>query len=43
MRDKIVHEYFSIDYDLTWEVVISEIPKLKQEILKIKQMEINSK
>jgi len=43
MRDKIVHEYFSIDYDLTWEVVVREIPDLKKEILKIQKAEIDGK
>lgn len=37
MRDKIVHEYFSIDLELTWVVVEKEIPKLKRRILKLKK------
>lgn len=37
MRDILIHEYFGIDLDLTWEVVKSDIPALKREILKIKK------
>lgn len=37
MRDMLIHEYFGIDLELTWEVVIRDIPKLKKKILKIKE------
>lgn len=36
MRDVLIHEYFGIDLELTWEVVQKDIPDLKSEILKIK-------
>lgn len=35
-RDMLVHEYFGIDLELTWEVVQRDIPDLKRKILKIK-------
>ena len=35
MRDKLIHEYFGVDLELTWGVVQKDIPALKQEILKI--------
>lgn len=37
MRDILIHEYFGIDLELTWEVVTKDIPNLKQEMLKIKR------
>ncbi|TFF88262.1 MAG: DUF86 domain-containing protein [Promethearchaeota archaeon] len=37
MRDIIVHKYFGIDLELTWEVVEKDIPDLKSNILKIKK------
>ncbi len=37
MRDILIHEYFGIDLELTWEVVKSDIPDLKRKILKIKK------
>jgi len=28
MRDKVIHHYFGVEYDLVWAVVEQEIPKL---------------
>jgi uncharacterized protein with HEPN domain len=33
MRDMLIHKYFSVDLELTWEVVQRDLPKLKQELL----------
>lgn len=35
MRDILIRKYFGVDLGLTWEVVKKDIPKLKEEILKI--------
>lgn len=35
MRDILIHEYFGVDLELTWEVVKRDIPELKKNILKI--------
>lgn len=32
MRDFLVHEYFSVDYNLAWGVVQKDIPSLKKAI-----------
>ena len=39
MRNKLIHEYFGIDYELVWDVVKSEIPELKKHIEKIIEIE----
>jgi uncharacterized protein with HEPN domain len=39
MRDKLVHEYFGVDYDIVWDVVTSKIPRLHREIELILQEE----
>lgn len=39
MRDILIHDYFGIDYDIVWDVVINKIPSLHQEIEKIIQNE----
>ena len=26
MRDKLIHDYLGIDYDIVWDVVINKIP-----------------
>ncbi len=32
MRDKLIHEYFGVDYELVWDVVKSKIPAFKEDI-----------
>ena len=39
MRDKLVHEYFGVDYDIVWDVVTSKIPKMRRDIELILQEE----
>ncbi|MGK7898196.1 MAG: DUF86 domain-containing protein [Xenococcus sp. (in: cyanobacteria)] len=35
MRDRLIHNYFGVDYDIVWDAVITEVPRLN---LKIKQI-----
>jgi len=35
MRNKIIHDYFDIDYDIVWETVQLRIPELITELEKI--------
>jgi len=32
MRDKIIHQYFNVDYELLWDVIKNKLPKIKEEI-----------
>ena len=32
MRDKLIHEYFGVDYEIVWDVVSNRIPELKEKI-----------
>ena len=32
MRDRLIHHYFAVDYEIVWDVVTNEIPKLKTQI-----------
>ncbi len=34
-RDRLIHGYFGVDYDLVWDVVHTKIPALKREIERI--------
>ena len=37
LRDKLIHDYFGIDFELVWDVIQNKIPELKlqvQEMLK---------
>lgn len=29
-RDKLIHDYFGIDYDIVWDIVTNEIPELRR-------------
>ena len=35
MRDRLIHGYFGIDYDLVWDVIKSKMPKLKGQLEQI--------
>lgn len=35
MRDKLIHDYFGVDYDVVWNVVTVEIEFLNLEITKM--------
>ena len=35
MRDRLIHAYFGIDYNLVWAAVKTEIPKLKPKLKKL--------
>lgn len=36
LRDVIIHAYFNIDINITWDIIKHDLPDLKQKILKIK-------
>ena len=35
MRDRLIHGYFGIDYDIVWDVVVNKIPQLNEQITEI--------
>jgi len=35
MRDKLIHNYFGIDYDIVWDVAINKVPELHRELEQI--------
>jgi uncharacterized protein with HEPN domain len=32
MRDKLIHDYFGVDYELVWDVIANKIPALHSDI-----------
>lgn len=32
MRDVLIHNYFGIDYDIVWNVLLHDIPELHEEL-----------
>jgi uncharacterized protein with HEPN domain len=39
MRDRLIHNYFGVDYDIVWDVVVNKIPALDVEIRQILKQE----
>ena len=39
MRDRLIHDYFGVDYDIVWDVVQNKIPTLNEQISKILRQE----
>jgi uncharacterized protein with HEPN domain len=35
MRDKLIHDYFGVDYHIVWDVATNKLPELKQKIEEI--------
>ena len=31
-RDKLIHDYFGVDYAIVWDIVVTELPRLEEEI-----------
>ncbi len=32
MRDRLIHDYFGVDYELVWDVVQNRIPELRRQL-----------
>ena len=41
MRDKLIHRYFGVDYELVWDVVTNKIPELARAVELILEQEAN--
>jgi uncharacterized protein with HEPN domain len=42
MRDRLIHGYFGVDYDIVWDVVTNKIPVLRQVIEEVLEIEARS-
>ncbi len=41
MRDKLIHDYFGIDYDIVLDAIANDIPELYHEIKRLLSIENN--
>ncbi len=32
MRDRLIHGYFAVDYDIVWDVVVNKVPTLRDQL-----------
>ncbi|MBA4419336.1 MAG: hypothetical protein C0392_15750, partial [Syntrophus sp. (in: bacteria)] len=35
MRDRLIHDYFGVDYDIVWDVAKNNIPRLREQVEEI--------
>ncbi|MDZ4658246.1 MAG: DUF86 domain-containing protein [Bythopirellula sp.] len=35
MRDRLIHGYFGVDYELVWDVAANKIPKLRLQLVEL--------
>ncbi len=35
MRDRLIHGYFGVDYDLVWNAVVEKVPSLLSAVQEI--------
>lgn len=31
-RNKLIHDYFGVDYDIVWDIIINKLPNLKHSL-----------
>jgi uncharacterized protein with HEPN domain len=39
MRDRLIHDYFGVDYHIVWDVATNKLPELKRKIIEIMKEE----
>ena len=39
MRDKVIHHYFGVDYEIVWDVAANKVPVLRLQIEEILNLE----
>lgn len=39
VRDKLIHHYFGINFDIVWEIVKEEVPEIILRVEKILEVE----
>jgi uncharacterized protein with HEPN domain len=41
MRDRLIHAYFGVDYEIVWDAIINKVPALAQKIAQILKDELS--
>lgn len=39
-RDRLIHDYFGIDYEIVWDIIENKLPELNKEVSSILDSEI---
>ena len=32
MRDRVIHHYFGVDYEIVWDVAVNKVPELREQM-----------
>lgn len=35
LRDKLIHHYFGVDYEIVWDVIVNELPGIKEALQQV--------
>lgn len=35
MRDRLIHDYFGVDYRIVWDVAVNKLPDLEKEVTRL--------
>ena len=35
MRDRLIHDYFGVDYNIVWDVATNKLPKLREQFNRV--------
>jgi len=42
MRDRVIHDYLGVDYEIVWDLVQNKVPALQQDLERILVLESHS-
>src|SRR5690606_16365425 len=34
-RHRLIHDYFGVDYEIVWNIIVEKLPELKEDILQL--------
>ena len=40
MRDRLIHDYLGVDYDLVWDVIMTKVPVVQRDVEQIVRDEV---
>lgn len=40
MRDRLIHDYFGVDYTIVWDVAVNKLPDLRKKLLALLEQDL---
>ncbi|WP_315975866.1 HepT-like ribonuclease domain-containing protein [Parapedobacter soli] len=34
-RHRLIHDYFGVDYEIVWNIIVEKLPELKDDIIQL--------